>query len=238
MSGICRLPLAVTTSKTHITQTGPQLSLPILHEHPCRFTISKQLCASIQEHIEEHGIAAGEMLFPHWMFAYRRPELDLAGTDEAAKLPPVTTKSGKVHEHGTFGAIYEARCKCFHCRKFSAEYQREWRRKQSAEKAAKGELPKAHIWRRDGTEFLKPDVWGRFWDWARAEAGLPEGFTPYNARHTGISWAIAKGVDLQKVRQRAGHGSLDVTSRYAAILDEQDMSVADSFEEIFSRFTA
>jgi hypothetical protein len=41
-------------------------------------------------------------------------------------------------------------------------------------------------------------------------------------------------VDLQKVRQRAGHGSLEVTSRYAAILDERDTSLADALEEIFN----
>jgi integrase len=76
------------------------------------------------------------------------------------------------------------------------------------------------------------EVWTRFWNMARDAAGLPEGFTPYNARHTGISWAIDKGVDLQKVRQRAGHGSLEVTSRYAAILDERDTSLADALEEI------
>jgi hypothetical protein len=64
-------------------------------------------------------------------------------------------------------------------------------------------------------------------------AGLPGEFTPYNARHTGISWAIDKGVDLQKIRQRAGHGSLEVTSRYAAILDERDTCLADALGEIF-----
>ena len=57
------------------------------------------------------------------------------------------------------------------------------------------------------------EVWTRFWNGARDAAG--------------ISWAIDKGVDLQKVRQRAGHGSLEVTSRYAAILDERDTSLAD-----------
>ena len=96
-----------------------------------------------------------------------------------------------------------------------------------------GEPGKANIWRRDGTEFLMAEVWLRFWNAARDAAGLPESFTPYNARHTGISWAIDKGVDLQKVRQRAGHGSLEVTSRYAAILDERDTSLADALEEIF-----
>src|SRR5260370_37510062 len=78
-------------------------------------------------------------------------------------------------------------------------------------------------------------VWLRFWNAARDAAGLPEAFTPYNARHAGISWAIDKGVDLQKVRQRAGHGSLEVTSRYAAILDERDTCPADALEEIFFR---
>ena len=112
-------------------------------------------------------------------------------------------------------------------------FQRQWRRQQSARRASEGGLSKADTWRRDGTEFLIAEVWLRFWNAARDAAGLPEGFTPYNARHTGISWAIDKGVDLQKVRQRAGHGSLEVTSRYAAILDERDTSLADALEEIF-----
>ena len=39
--------------------------------------------------------------------------------------------------------------------------------------------------------------------WLASECGeglgrATEGFTPYNARHTGISWAVDKGVDLQK----------------------------------------
>ena len=78
------------------------------------------------------------------------------------------------------------------------------------------------------------DVWTRFCVAATDTAGIPETFTPYNARHTGISWAIDKGVDLQKVRQRAGHGSLEVTSRYTAILDERDTSLADALEEILN----
>jgi integrase len=82
---------------------------------------------------------------------------------------------------------------------------------------------------REAPEVARLQVWNA----ARDAAGLPESFTPYNARHTGISWAIDKGVDLQKVRQRAGHGSLEVTSRYAAILDERDTSLADALEAIF-----
>jgi hypothetical protein len=121
-------------------------------------------------------------------------------------------------------------CHCAKCKAYAADYQRQWRRQQNAQRASEGGRSKADTWRRDGSEFLMAEVWLRFWNAARDTAGLPEGF---NARHTGISWAIDKGVDLQKVRQRAGHGSLEVTSRYAAILDERDTSLADALEEIF-----
>jgi integrase len=80
---------------------------------------------------------------------------------------------------------------------------------------------------------LSDDVWTRIWREACDTAGLPREFTPYNARHTGVSWAVAKGADLGRVRQRAGHGSLEVTSRYQAILDETDTSLAESMEDIF-----
>lgn len=52
-----------------------------------RFTISKQTCVAVQEHIEEHGIGEDEILFPLWMFAYRRPFIKPAGTDELERLP-------------------------------------------------------------------------------------------------------------------------------------------------------
>jgi integrase len=196
-----------------------------------RFTVSKQMCQAVQEHIEEYGLGRDDLLFPQWMFAYMRPSPEPVDDDE--NLPPLTSKTGVVHEHGTMGARYAMNCHCSKCNEYGREYQRQWRRQQNAQRASKGQLTKADTWRRDGSEFLMADVWTRFWNAARNAAGLPEAFTPYNARHTGISWAIDKGVDLQKVRQRAGHGSLDVTSRYAAILDERDTSLADALEEIF-----
>ena len=196
-----------------------------------RFAISKQMCAAVQEHIEEYGLGPDDLLFPQWMFAYIRSSPVLVSDDEG--LPPLVSKSGAVYEHGTKGARYSMNCHCGKCKAYAADYQRRWRRQQSAPGVSEGGLAKADTWRRDGTEFLMAEVWLRFWNAARDAAGLPEDFTPYNARHTGISWAIDKGVDLQKVRQRAGHGSLEVTSRYAAILDERDTSLADVLEEIF-----
>ncbi|GAA0968559.1 site-specific integrase [Actinocorallia libanotica] len=199
-----------------------------------RFAISKQMCVSLQDHIEEHSIGPEDLLFPHWMFAYQKDHA--AAETEEEELPPLVSKSGLIYQHGTKAARYGMKCTCTKCRAFAADYQREWRRKRAEEYKANGQLLKTDVWRRDGTEFLGTDVWNRFWHKARTAAGLPEGFTPYNARHTGISWAIDKGVDLQKVRQRAGHGSLSITSRYAAILNEQDTTLAETLEEIFNNF--
>jgi integrase len=195
-----------------------------------RFTISKEMCQGVQEHIEEYGLGPQDLLFPQWMFAYQRPP---SVSDDEEELAPLVSARGIVYEHGTMGARYTMNCHCRRCKDFASAYQRQWRRDQAADKARAGTLQKAFIWRQDGSEFVAADVWGRFWDSGRVAAGLPDGFTPYNARHTGISWAIDKGIDLQKIRQRAGHSSLEVTSRYAAILDEHDTTLADALEEIF-----
>jgi integrase len=108
-------------------------------------------------------------------------------------LPPLVSKSGAIYEHGTKGARYSMDCHCAKCKAYAADYQRQWRRQLRTQRASEGGLAKADPRRRDGTEFLMAEVWGRFWNAARDAAGLPEGFTPYNARHTGISWAIDKG---------------------------------------------
>ena len=200
-----------------------------------RFTISEQMCNAVRAHIAEYDLGPEDLLFPLWMFAFVRPSAirEREAESAAEALLPLVSKTGIVHEHGTMGGRFTMNCNCPKCNEFGRAYQRQWRRKQTSKRVEHGTLSKAHLWRRDGSEFLAPDIWGRFWNEARKEAGLPDGFTPYNARHTGISWAIDKRIDLQKIRQRAGHGSLEVTSRYAAILDERDSSVADAFEEIF-----
>ena len=205
-----------------------------------RFTISSQMCKAVKEHIEEYNLGPDDLLFPLWMFAYVRPENASAAQaqDDEETLPPLVSPTGIVYEHGTMCARYMLNCHCPKCKAFATQYQREWRHKRAAKRMETGQQQRANTWRRDGTEFMDTKIWGRFWSQAREKAGLPQEFTPYNARHTGISWAIDKKIDLQKIRQRAGHGSLEVTSRYAAILDEHDNSVANAFEEIFGEFSA
>ena len=196
-----------------------------------RFAISSRTAAMVLAHIEENQLGVEDLLFPQWMFAYRRPSTGLTLVEGEEMPPPLVSESGKVYEHGTMGARFTIHCRCPHCKAYAAWYARE--RRARARGASYEQRVRTDVWRQDGTEFLSVDVWGRIWRDARDEAGLPEEFTPYNARHTGISWAVDKRVDLGRIRQRAGHGSLEVTSRYQAILDERDTTIADSLEDIF-----
>lgn len=197
-----------------------------------RFAISASTADMVREHIEEHNIGDEDLLFPQWMFAYRQPGTGRTVVEDEDMLLPLISPTGKVYEHGTMGGRFTMNCHCPHCKAYAAWYARERRARARAENPKKS--TRASVWRRDGSEYLSVDVWGRIWRNACDEAGLPPEFTPYNARHTGISWAIDKGQDLGKVRQRAGHGSLEVTSRYVAILDEEDTTLADSLDDIFT----
>ncbi len=80
------------------------------------------------------------------MFAYVRSVPVIVDEDE--NLPPLVSKTGIVHEHGTMGARYAMNCHCQKCNAYRREYQRQWRRQQTAQRASNGELTKAHIWRR------------------------------------------------------------------------------------------
>ncbi|MEV6987255.1 hypothetical protein AB0M95_39180 [Sphaerisporangium sp. NPDC051017] len=81
-----------------------------------RFAISQQTAQMVQEHIEEHPIADEDLLFPQWMFAFRRPSTGLTVVDRKELPPPIISPSGKTYEHGTMGARFTMNCHCVHCR--------------------------------------------------------------------------------------------------------------------------
>ncbi|WP_460307783.1 hypothetical protein [Actinocorallia aurea] len=162
-----------------------------------RFAISKQMCTALQDHIDEYDLAPTDLLFPHWMFTYHRIT-DPTPQEEGETLAPLLSASEITYAHGTKTAYYGLKCRRHQCRQYAAEYQREWLRRRADQRQAAGNPIRTKRWTRDNTECLGHEVWDRFWHQARQAAGLPQGFTPYNARHTGISWAIDKGIDLQK----------------------------------------
>lgn len=57
-----------------------------------RFTVSKQMCRAVQEHIEEYSFGPDDPLFPQWMFAHVRSTPIPADEDEG--LPPLISTTG------------------------------------------------------------------------------------------------------------------------------------------------
>ena len=81
------------------------------------------MCQAVQEHIEEYDLGPDDLPFPQWMLAYVRSALVLA--DDRESLPPLVSKTGIVHEHGTKGARYTMNCHRGSCNAYGREYQRQ-----------------------------------------------------------------------------------------------------------------
>jgi hypothetical protein len=58
------------------------------------------MCQAV--HVEEYGLGADDLLFPQWMFAYVHSIPVAADDDE--NPPPLVSRTGIIHEHGTKGA--------------------------------------------------------------------------------------------------------------------------------------
>jgi hypothetical protein len=92
-----------------------------------RFAIGDSLGGMIREHIQEYNIGDEDLIFPQWMFAFRRPGTGLTVIDGEELPPPIIGPSGKIYEHGTLGARFTMKCYCVHCKAYAAWYQRERR---------------------------------------------------------------------------------------------------------------
>ena len=61
------------------------------------------------------------------------------------------------------------------------------------------------------------------------KAGLSSEFDLYSRRHTAISLALAEGVDVKSVSERAGHASAAFTlDRYGHVMPSQQTRAADA----------
>jgi hypothetical protein len=78
----------------------------------------------IREHIEEHQIGDEELLFPLWMFTYRRASTGVTTVTGEEMPAPLVSATGKVYEHGTMGARFTMNCHCVHCKAYAAWYAR------------------------------------------------------------------------------------------------------------------
>lgn len=76
--------------------------------------------------------------------------------------------------------------------------------------------------------FLAHSSMQRWWNPARAAAGLPEGFTFHDLRHTGQTKAAAAGATLPELMRRAGQVSPTAALRYLHSVDERARAVAEN----------
>jgi integrase len=69
------------------------------------------------------------------------------------------------------------------------------------------------VFRAEQGGVLHRSNFGRIWIKARAAAGV-QGVRVHDLRHTNASWMLDHGAKLVEVRDRLGHSSISVTSRY------------------------
>jgi len=201
-----------------------------------RFKIDKGAAEMVRQHIIDNGIGSGELIFPVRLFATRkvsnRLDLTEAEIEDLGFTEPLP--SGKTYRHGTLGAYVTAKCRCEPCKAWSADYGRSGKRRRTG----RGERQWSAGMRRDPTEYMSKHTWRRIWSAAVTEAGLQFAYTPYQVRHTDASWLIDKGVDIERVKDRLGHGDLTTTTRYVKILDEEDPAAADVMDAIMETIAA
>jgi integrase len=195
-----------------------------------RFKIDHSVAVMVQKHIADNGIKPGQLIFPVRLFTttmvsrrQRMSPQEMAALGWTDPLP-----NGRQYPHGTLGGYATAKCRCEGCRQWAADYGRDRKRQRTGRTEREWSAAR----RRDPTEYVGDNTWGRIWKQAVKEADLPFHYTPYQVRHTHASWLIDKGVDIEKVRHRLGHGDLTTTTRYVKILDEEDPTAADVMSDL------
>jgi hypothetical protein len=186
--------------------------------------IDAEVAEMVREHIVVNGISPAQIIFPVRLFvartvAARRQRMSDEEMQALGYTEPLP--NGKRYQHGTLGAYVTGKCRCPGCMQWSADYGRSRKRQITG----RVEREWSAGWRRDPTEYMGKHTWYRIWNSAVQQAGLPFRFTPYQVRHTHASWLIDRGVDLERVRHRLGHGDLTTTTRYVSDADGEPSGV-------------
>ena len=82
--------------------------------------------------------------------------------------------NGRQYPHGTLGAYATAKCRCEGCRQWAADYGRDRKRQRTGRTEREWSAAR----RRDPTEYVGDNTWGRIWKQAVKEADLPFHYTP------------------------------------------------------------
>lgn len=133
--------------------------------------------------------------------------------------------NGRTYRHGTISAYSGAKCRCEHCRNAMAVYR--------AERRAEGKDNPRRL-RTVATDGHISATWFRrnIWNKAVEASGIGLHVTPHGLRHAHASWLLAGGADLQVVKERLGHGSIETTAGYLHTLPNADDAALAALNQI------
>jgi integrase len=192
-----------------------------------RFRLSPHLVAKLQGHITERGLADDDLLFVGPKPVTRR-RVPLVLPDPATLGLTEPNDRGRKYRHGTLSGYGAGRCRCRCCRDAYAHY-RAARRGTGKDRPRE---PKAV-----DTDGHIPRNWFRNQVWLPAieAAKLPFHVRIHDLRHAHASWLLAGGADLQVVKERLGHASIQTTEKYLHTLPEADSTAIAALAAIRGR---
>jgi len=225
----------VTVSRTVVQinpKFHPQGKRFLVKEYPKdkewrRLKISRQLSDKIVAHIERHGLTDDDLLFR--MQPPESPAARLRALPDPSALGFTKPNSAdRQYRHGTMSGYNAGKCRCRHCKDAAAIY-RASRRAQGKDEPRRPRTvdTDGHISR----DWFRLNVWQP----AVKRSGIGFRVLTCELRHAHASWLLAGGADLQKVKDRLGHGSISTTEKYLHTLPEADEEAVEAFTRIRTR---
>jgi integrase len=188
--------------------------------------LADHLVKKIAYFIEVNNLGPDDLLFEFEQPAQPRRMI------RPEELPdPVTlgytepNEKGRTYRHGTATAYSAAKCRCQHCRNAMSAYR-------AARRAEGKDSPRplrlvdtdGHI----GGDWFRRNIWNK----AVEASVIGLHVTPHGLRHAHASWLLAGGADLQVVKERLGHGSIETTAGYLHTLPSADESALAALDLI------
>jgi integrase len=191
-----------------------------------QLALPQHLVGKLEQLISDRKLKSDDLLFEHEHptehARRKRPEV-LPGPDTLGRTEP--NAKGRTYKHGTTSAYTAGQCRCQYCRDAMAAYRATRRAEgQDAPRPLRLVETDGHI---DNGWFTR-NVWNK----ALEAAELGFRITPHSLRHAHASWLAAGGADIQVIKERLGHGSIDTTAIYMHALPGSEKVVLDAMDKV------
>jgi integrase len=194
-----------------------------------RFKLSAQIVRKLQAHRDAQRLGPDDLLFAIPDQGSKRLRLRVAPNPDELGLTPPNDK-GREYKHGTMSGYGAGKCRCEYCRAACAIYRAQ-RRAQGKDNPRPPRLRETDDDGHISKDWFRRQVWYP----AIRAAGLNIKVRIHDLRHARASWLLAGGADLQVVKERLGHASIETTARYLHTLPEADDTALTALSVIRNR---